>query len=146
MRAYLLAAADEDGFFSLITEDVLVQKTQALVRRLLHDEYAGRFRRLLTIEQFSSAEFARLYTRRYMTELIDCHEALFDRLMKRGLYRQGDARTMAVQYVSPICLYLSLCDREPEREDEAMAAIAAHIRQFDRMYALRDAAREREDA
>lgn len=66
--------------------------------------------------------------------------------MKRGLYRQGDARTMAVQYVSPICLYISLCDREPEREDEAMAAIAAHIRQFDRMYALRDTAREREDA
>ena len=146
MRAYLLAAAEEDGFFSLITEDVLVQKTQALVHRLLHDEYAGRFRRLLTIEQFSSAEFARLYTRRYMTELIDCHEVLFDRLMKRGLYRQGDARTMAVQYVSPICLYISLCDREPEREDEAMAAIAAHIRQFDRMYALRDTAREREDA
>lgn len=146
MRAYLLAAAEEDGFFSLITEDVLVQKTQALIHRLLHDEYAGRFRRLLTIEQFSSAEFARLYTRRYMTELIDCHEVLFDRLMKRSLYRQGDARTMAVQYVSPVCLYISLCDREPEREDEAMAAIAAHIRQFDRMYALRDTAREREDA
>ena len=88
MRAYLLAAAEEDGFFSLITEDVLVQKTQALVHRLLHDEYAGRFRRLLTIEQFSSAEFAKLYTRRYMTELIDCHEVLFDRLMKRGLSRR----------------------------------------------------------
>ena len=37
---------------------------------------------------------------------------------------------MAAQFAFPISVWMSLCDREPEREDEAFDLIQRHIRQF----------------
>ena len=37
---------------------------------------------------------------------------------------------MAAQFAFPISVWMSLCDREPEREDEAFGLIQRHIRQF----------------
>ena len=41
---------------------------------------------------------------------------------------------MAAQFCLPISVWLGLCDREPEREKEAMALVDKHIRQFFRVY------------
>ena len=41
---------------------------------------------------------------------------------------------MAAQLCLPISVWLGLCDREPEREPEAMDMAEKHIRQFFRLY------------
>ena len=45
----------------------------------------------------------------------------------------GGVYKLAAEY-EPIYLLLTMCDREPAREEEAMAYLERHIRQFQRIY------------
>lgn len=44
---------------------------------------------------------------------------------------------MAAQLCLPVSVWINLCDREPEREDEIMKLIEKHIRQFFEMYQVK---------
>lgn len=44
------------------------------------------------------------------------------------------AELMAAQLCLPISVWINLCDREPERENEVMKLIERHIRQFFERY------------
>ena len=48
-----------------------------------------------------------------------------------------DAEAMAAQLCFPVSVWINLCDREPEREAEAMALIERHIRQYFALYGAR---------
>ena len=41
---------------------------------------------------------------------------------------------MAAQFCLPVSVWINLCDREPEREQEVMGLVEKHIRQFFRLY------------
>ena len=41
---------------------------------------------------------------------------------------------MAAQLCLPVSEWITLCDREPERETEIMELVERHIRQFFRLY------------
>ena len=41
---------------------------------------------------------------------------------------------MAAQLCLPISVWITLCDREPDREQEVMELVDRHIRQFFRAY------------
>ncbi len=90
----------------------------------------------MTIEQFRSKQLSALYTNRYVERIVDYHEKLFAILMERGVMKKGDVHSMALQYVCPILVMLSICDRQPEQEEEAMKQIEAHIRQFMMSYQI----------
>ena len=48
--------------------------------------------------------------------------------------KNEDASVMALQFFAPIYLLMTVCDREPQREVEALQILEKHIRQFNRMY------------
>jgi hypothetical protein len=41
---------------------------------------------------------------------------------------------MTLHFYAPIYMLLTVCDREPEREQEALKLMEEHIRQFDKLY------------
>ena len=41
---------------------------------------------------------------------------------------------MTLHFYAPIYYLLTICDREPEREKEALKLLDEHIRQFDKLY------------
>ena len=45
-----------------------------------------------------------------------------------------DVPVMTLQFYAPIYMLLTVCDREPEREQEALKLMEKHIRQFDKLY------------
>ena len=45
---------------------------------------------------------------------------------------------MAAQLCLPVSVWLNLCDREPEREDEMIGLIERHGRQFFKMHENRE--------
>lgn len=47
---------------------------------------------------------------------------------------QMDTAIMALHFYAPIYLMLTVCDREPEREKEALLLMEQHIRQFNKLY------------
>lgn len=114
----------------VIDEDRLVNRAKEFFTYSLHDEFVSQFRKMLTIEQFRNAETAELYTRRYVTFMIDYHKELFSGLMDMGVLKREDPEALALLYDSPIIVLLEICDRQPEKEQECLKKLEAHVRLF----------------
>ena len=119
-----------DAIFEMISADHLVQKVRSLIEYSLHDEYVSRFRRMMTIEQFRSPELSELYSRRYVNQIHDYHSGLFTKMIAAGALEDEDPVIIAMMYDAPILVMLGECDRHPEKEEEYMKKLEAHVRLF----------------
>ena len=86
------------------------------------------------IEQFSNKELAELFSKQYINEPLKYQTGLFQMILMQGHMKKEEEEIMALQFYSPIYLLLTLCDREPQREPEALCLLERHIRQFNRIY------------
>ena len=120
--------------YNNISEDELVKMGIGLFSFFLHDEYECKFRKMLTIEQFSNKELAELFSQQYFNEPLKYQTGLLQLLIMQGHMKNEDANVMALQFFAPIYLLMTVCDREPKREAEALQILEKHIRQFNRMY------------
>ena len=120
--------------YNNISEDELVKMGIGLFSFFLHDAYECKFRKMLTIEQFSNKELAELFSHQYFNEPIKYQTGLLQLLIMQGHMKNEDANVMALQFFAPIYLLMTVCDREPQREAEALQILEKHIRQFNRMY------------
>ena len=103
MQSVHVDDADADtGEFLGISEDVLCQKVREIFLYSLHDKTVSRLRKLLTIEQFRSAELSKMYNERYVDRLANYHAGLFAHLMEKGQIKQYDPYVLVLMYVSPI--------------------------------------------
>lgn len=55
-------------------------------------------------------------------------------IQKHIRYILHDPQIMAAQLCLPISVWINLCDREPEHEEEVMGLIERHVQQFFEMY------------
>lgn len=127
--------ANKDAdIFSSVSEESLVQMGIGLFQFFLHDDYVRKFRKMLTVEQFHNTELALLYSNQYIDEPLSYQTALLEMLSADHFLKQENATIMALHFYAPIYMLLTVCDRQPERETEALGLIEQHIRQFDRLY------------
>ena len=89
---------------------------------------------MLAVEQFRNPELAKLQTRQNYTDVLAYFTALVERLIRSDVLAGEDPGIMAAQLCLPISAWISLCDREPERESEVMELVRRHIAQFFRVY------------
>ena len=112
----------------------LVQMTLRMVDFTIHDESVVKTRKLLSIEQFRDDRARALATKYFLTGLTDMFRPLFAGMMEKGLLSPDDPKMLAFAYTAPISALIHLCDREPEKTQEAMEQIEAFSRHFIRMY------------
>ena len=124
----------DSQFYKNVSEDELVMMGIGLFSFFLHDEYECKFRKMLTIEQFSNKELAELFSHQYYNEPLKYQTGLLQMLIMQGNMKNADAGVMAIQFFAPLYLLMTVCDREPHRELEALQMLENHIRQFSRMY------------
>ncbi len=120
--------------FSAVSEDDLVKMGVGLFMYFLHDKYSQKFRKMLTIEQFSNHELAELFTKQYYDDPLSYQSSMFAMLSANGVLTEQNPDVMALQFYSPIYMILTICDREPHREAELTALLEIHIRQFSKIY------------
>ena len=120
--------------FSDISADALAEKVRQIFLYSLHDQTISQFRRMMTLEQFRSPQFAELLSKRYVDWMISYHAGIFRALVANGELRNEDPDTLAWMYVSPIIVLLSVCDRQPEREAESLEKLDAHVKLFFRTF------------
>ena len=120
--------------YSSISEDKLVEIGTGLFLYFLHDDYTSRFRKILTIEQFHNKEFANIYSSQYVDGPISYQKMLFQFMVASGAFNHADVDLMTLQFYAPIYMLLTLCDREPDREAEALELLEKHFRQFSKIY------------
>ena len=120
--------------FTEITEDALFEKVRQIFAYSLHNETIRRFRRMMTMEQFRSPELSALYSQRYVDRLTAYHGEIFRSLIAAGELLPLDPDTLAMLYTAPLMTFLGICDRQPEREQECLEKLEAHVRLFFRSF------------
>ena len=116
------------------TPDDAVQMIQGQIRYILHDPAISRARKMLVIEQFQNRSLAELQTKQNYSDVLGYFTGLIKCLIQKGVLAEDDPEIMAAQFCLPISVWINLCDREPEREQEVMELVKRHIQQFFRAY------------
>lgn len=117
-----------------LTPDDSVQMIKGQIRYILHDPHISKARKMLVIEQFQNPELAKLQTKQNYSDVLGYFTGLIGQLIRQGVLAEDDPEIMAAQLCLPISVWLGLCDREPEREQEVMELVEKHIRQFFKRY------------
>ena len=117
-----------------LTSDEATRMIQEQIRYILHDPTISRARKMLVIEQFQNPELAKLQTKQNYLDVLRYFTGLIKQLIRQGVLAEYDPEIMAAQFCLPISVWINLCDREPNREQEVMELLEKHIRQFFRIY------------
>ena len=120
-----------------MTPEMATQMVIGQIRYILHDPKISRARKMLTIEQFQNLQMAQLQTKQNYTDVMRYFTGLVRFLIRQGRLVDSDPEIMAAQLCLPISMWLGLCDREPERENDVMKLIERHIRQFFEVYQVK---------
>ena len=107
---------------------------QGQMRYILHDPHISKGRKMLMIEQFRNAELAVLQTKQNYEDVLNYFTGMIKFLIREGTLKDADPEIMAAQFSSPITVWINLCDRVPEREDEVMELVRKHVMQFFEIY------------
>ena len=116
----------------------LVTMTMQMVNFTVHDERIIMTRKVLTLEQFRDDRARELATKHFLTGLTEMFTQVFTGMMDKGLLRRDDPAMLAFAYTTPISALIHLCDREPDKVDEALAKVEAFSRHFIRVYGQED--------
>ena len=112
----------------------LVDMTMRMVNFTVHDERIIMTRKVLTLEQYRDVRARELATKHFLTGLTDMFTQIFTGMMEKGLLRQDDPGMLAFAYTAPISALIHLCDREPEKTEEAIRQVEAFSRHFVKTY------------
>ena len=127
-------AAADAGIYKTLSEEQLLKLGRELFLYYLHDDYNRKFRKMLTLEQFHDPELARVYSRIYVDDPLSYQGMLFGFMVMAGVLKTDNVQIMTLHFYAPIYYLLTICDREPDRELEALKMLDDHIKQFDRIY------------
>ena len=116
----------------------LVTMTMQMVNFTVHDEKIIMTRKVLTLEQYRDVRARELATKHFLTGLTGIFTRIFMGMMEKGLLREDDPGMLAFAYTTPISALIHLCDREPERTEDAIKEIEAFSRHFIRVYGQKD--------
>ena len=135
-RHSIFARPDWDGSGEGMTSENAVRMILGQVRYIIHDPHISKARKMLVMEQFRHPELAKLQTKQNYTDVMRYFTGLTKQLIRQEVLREEDPEIMAAQLCLPISVWINLCDREPEREDEVVGLIERHIRQFYKVYGV----------
>ena len=127
-------AARDAAIYREISEDALVDLGKNLFLHFLHDSYTSRFRKMLTIEQFRDPSLGEVYMKQYVDDPLSYQTMLLSLMVAQGFLSTDRADIMTLHFYAPIYLLLTVCDRDPSREEDSLKTLEAHIRQFDQLY------------
>jgi hypothetical protein len=108
-----------------------------MVNITVHDEKIIMTRKVLTLEQYRDVRARELATKHFLTGLTNIFTHVFTGMMDNGLLRKDDPKMLAFAYTSPISALIHLCDREPEKTEDAIRKIEAFSRHFIATYGVK---------
>ncbi len=116
------------------SRDDFVRTTMSRIAFTMHDPMIRKIRKFLVQEQFRNDRLAEITTRHQLVGIQKMYEKIIEGMMKSGLFIHDDPALLAIELVSPVVLWVSKADREPQYEQEIMECIEKHIRHFCDVY------------
>jgi len=108
----------------------LLRLTMEMISFTVHDPQIVLTRKLLLTEQFHDERVCRLATKHFLEGTANIFAIVFERMMEKGVLKTSDPAMLAFSYTAPVSSLVHLCDREPERQAEALQRIEAFVRYF----------------
>ena len=127
-------ASVDASIYKSLSEDQLLKLGREFFLYYLHDDYNRKFRKMLTLEQFHDSDLAKVYSKLYVDDPLSYQGMLFGFMVTAGVLKTDNVQIMTLHFYAPIYYLLTICDREPDREPEALKLLDDHIKQFDRLY------------
>ena len=114
-----------------------VSMTMRMVNLTIHDEQIVKTRKVLTLEQYRDERARDLATKHFLTGLTEMFTRIFSGMMDKELLKRDDPAMLAFAYTAPISALIHLCDREPEKTEDAIRKIEAFSRHFIATYGVK---------
>lgn len=114
--------------------DELMTLSLKRVEFTLHDPMIKKVRRMLTMEQFRNRRIALLTSKYNIDSVQEIYHRIFQAMMDNGIMRKTDPALLSMFFAAPVSLLIQMCDREPDREQEAMERIEVFFRYFAEEY------------
>ena len=111
-----------------------VSMTMRMVNLTIRDEQIVKTRKVLTLEQYRDERARDLATKHFLTGLTEMFTRIFSVMMEKGLLKKDDPAMLAFSYIAPISALIHLCDRDPEKTEDAIARAEAFSRHFISIY------------
>ena len=116
------------------SRDDFVRTTMSRIAFTMHDPMIRKIRKFLVQEQFRNDRLAEITTRHQLVGIQKMYEKIIEGMMKSGLFIHDDPALLAIELVSPVVLWVSKADRQPQYEQEIMECIKKHISHFCDVY------------
>ena len=114
----------------------LIDLSLKRIQFTLHDPLIKKVRRMLAMEQFRSERIALLATKYNIDCVQEIYKQIFSTMMDNGVMRKCDSALVSMAFAAPVSLLIQMCDREPDREQEAMELIEKFFRYFAEEYKI----------
>ena len=93
------------------------------------DDFASDFRKMLTLEQYRSAEMAELYSSCLVAGPVAYMEDIFREMISKGILKDADPKQLALEFFAPLYLLINMWDQAKDRTALA-AMLDCHITGF----------------
>ena len=120
--------------------DELIENAMWRIQFTMYDDVIRKTRRILAMEQFRSERMAELTTRYHLENPQKMYANIFTDMMKKGVLKQDNPESLALEFVSPVSLLIHMYDRQPEREAEILEKIRKHFEHFAKVYGEEESA------
>ena len=107
-----------------------VQTVMDMIRFTVYDPQIILTRKLLLTEQFHDERVRKLATKHFLEGTANIYGKVFEGMMEKGLMKKGDPAMLAFCFTAPISALVHLCDREPDRQAEALEKISQFVKCF----------------
>ena len=108
----------------------LLELTMGMLRFTVHDPQIILTRKLLLTEQFHDPRVCALATKHFLEGTHGIFTRIFKGMMEKGVMKESDPGLLSFIYTAPVTSLVHLCDREPERRNEALAGAEKFVRYF----------------
>lgn len=110
--------------------DELIEQSLKRIEFTLHDPMIKKVRRMLTMEQFRNQKIGFLTTKYNIDSVQGIYQNIFRQMIENGTMRAENPEMLAIEFASPVSLFIQQIDREPEHEREIMEKIERFFRYF----------------
>ena len=111
-----------------------VRVTMERILFTMRDPMIRKIRKFLVQEQFRSDRLAAITTRHQLEGVQKMYTRIIEGMMEKGLFVKDDPALLATELVSPVVLWISQADRQPQFKQEIIDRIERHIRHFCDVY------------
>ncbi len=114
--------------------DELFELSMQQIRFTVFDSKIIRIRKLFTLSQFRNERIAALTTQYFLTAIERLYESIFSALIENGTLKAYDPAILSFEYTATVGTLIHLCDREPQKREEALQKIQMYIKHFMQVY------------